>query len=165
MPRLETVPWALALSALVGCSHPQPLPPSVVPFEENGALAVQWAGRGKERGVVEFQIVNATAFDLRVSGYAPDSFDPPLDASHVGAVYQVRVRRNGAWEPVELGWCGTGMARVMLDAGTVRHFSVAPPEPRDWDQMRVGITVSSAEGPHTVWSAPVNRDVVGPLVR
>lgn len=146
------------LVVLAGCS--QPLPRSVAPFADNGTLAVEWAGRSAERGVVDFQIVNATTFDLPVSGYAADSFDPPLDGSRVGAVYQVRVRRAGAWEPVDIGWCGTGMTRVTLDAGSTRRFDVAPPEPRDWDQMRVGITVSSAQGPQTIWSAPVDRNAI-----
>jgi len=75
---------------------------------------------------------------LSVTGYAPDSFDPPIPEGQIFPLYQIHLLRKGQWKQDPIGFCGTGLTNLELAPDSPVTFSVAIPT-GDWEAVKVGI--------------------------
>lgn len=84
------------------------------------------------------QATNPNAAALAYTGYAPDSFDPPLQPGHIMPLFQLEVQRDGKWAPYPIGRCGTGLADLQLPPRGSATFDVAIPHD-DWQAIKVAV--------------------------
>ena len=106
---------------------------------------------------------NPTSNEVKYTGYARNSFDPPFKPGSISPIYSVEYKSAGQWHECPIGWCGTGMARLGAKPGTTGVFDVIlPASAWDWEAIRIGLKCSSSnskEGTSTiVWSESVSHD-------
>ena len=82
---------------------------------------------------------------MTFTGYAPDSFDPPIPEGQIFPLYQIHLLRKGQWQQDPTGFCGTGLTNLELRPNSPVTFSVTIPA-GDWDAVKVEI------GHHPGWS-------------
>ncbi|HVX10614.1 MAG TPA: hypothetical protein VHC22_05500 [Pirellulales bacterium] len=115
------------------------------------------------------EVVNPNDASIRYTGYAPDSFDPPLTAKCISPLFQIEIERDGKWQPNPHGFCGTGMGNVELAARSSATFVVHVPAD-DWQAVKVAIGHYPAWSQEetsttTIWSTEIARTAVDGLVR
>ncbi len=113
---------------------------------------------------------NPTSNEVKYTGYARNSFDPPLKPGSISPIYSVEYKSDGQWHECPIGWCGTGMARLGAKPGTTGVFDVIlPASAWGWEAIRIGLKCSSSnskEGTSTmVWSESVSHDGIVHLWR
>ena len=113
---------------------------------------------------------NPTNNEVKYTGYARNSFAPPLKPGSISPIYSVEYKSDGQWHECPIGWCGTGMARLGAKPGTTGVFDVIlPASAWDWEAIRIGLRCSSSnskEGTSTmVWSESVSHDGIVRLWR
>ena len=113
---------------------------------------------------------NPTSNEVKYTGYARNSFAPPLKPGSISPIYSVEYKSDGQWHECPIGWCGTGMVRLGAKPGTTGVFDVIlPASAWDWEAIRIGLRCSSSnskEGTSTmVWSESVSHDGIVHLWR
>lgn len=121
---------------------------------------------GEDHRRIRFEAANPNDSPLPYSGYRADGFSPPLTKGVIAPHYHLEFRRDGAWKPHPIGWCGTGAGDVALPPGGRAEFSVTVPED-GWDAFKVGVDWFSSQerkgDPIIAWSDPVTRDEIEKL--
>jgi hypothetical protein len=77
--------------------------------------------------VARFRVVNGAPVPIEYLGYSPGS---PL--------FQQEVLRDGTWENVPVGWCGTGLVRQSLRTGDAIEVDFAVPADGNAHRFRFG---------------------------
>lgn len=136
-------------------------PGAEAPLKEPRLTITAGSGRPLSNGVValDVRVENPNDAPVPYVGYTPESFGGSLPADTIAPLYRLEALRKGKWEPVTLGFCGTGRGPVSLAARARRHFEAAVPA-SEWDSIRVGL-VCYAEAaraqPRVTWSPPMSR--------
>jgi hypothetical protein len=87
--------------------------------------------------LLSFHAINPNAKPVAYVGYTADSFGPPLKDGQIAPIHKVELKRDGKWQEVPRGWCGTGIGRPTLPPGRPQNFAVTVPED-GWQAVRVG---------------------------
>ena len=122
---------------------------------------VSLAGLSSRNGrSVVFEVLNPNDAPLFYSGYTRESFSPPIPAGEMHPLYDQEVMRNGAWEKVDVGHCGTGRGEVFIPARGSQKFWIPLigdlPEP-----IRYGIHWQGEKGEWSkaaAWGPAVRRE-------
>ncbi|HUY92834.1 MAG TPA: hypothetical protein VMV10_29105 [Pirellulales bacterium] len=108
-----------------------------------------------------FEVSNPNSASLLYTGYAPDSFDPPLAAGQISPLCQIELKRDGRWRPRLMRDCGFGLGDLELTPGASATFGVMLPAD-DWQAVKVAIGCfpgfsDEARATTTLWSAEFSR--------
>ena len=111
------------------------------------------------------EVRNPTSETLIFVGYLPNSFDPPLADGTAAPIFVLEFQRDGEWQPHSIGWCGTGMSAIELNAEGASTFGAHAAFEPAWEAVRVGVRWSrpldfdtaEAEAYTTAWSKPLPR--------
>lgn len=118
---------------------------------------------GEGHVTLVFEATNPDESPLPYIGYLADSYSPPIPDGEIAPIYRVEFRRDGAWTPHMLGFCGTGRGEVAIKPEGKATFTVVLPD-EDWDAVRVGVTwyaTPDRSGPTSAaWSEPVTREAI-----
>lgn len=111
----------------------------------------------------EFQFVIANLSNREVTywGYRPDSYAPRLPRGVVQPLYSMAAASLNKWEPVEVGWCGTGAARMRLKAGQAGRFTAHLSAEHHLGKIGVQCYERRSAGANkefVVWSEPFGLD-------
>ena len=109
------------------------------------------------------EVVNPNSASLTYTGYAPDSFDPPLKQGHIMPMFQIEFQRDGKWEPHPIFRCGTGLTDLELTPKSSSTFDVAVSETDEWQAVKFGIGQFAGWSDEevtttTIWSREFTRD-------
>ena len=143
----------LAVLVLAGCGSAQPtaaLGPLEQPSVAVGPVTAAKTGGGYRVALV---MTNPTDAPLRLTGYDPDSFDPPIDPDAIFPLYRKQRWNASAWNDVDEGFCGTGVTELTIPPRSARrlHVDLAPEDTR----VRLGVLYRAADRERIAWSGAI----------
>lgn len=168
MPRTSLRIYLLAAACLVNTcfaladersSKPARMKPPTITLRD-----VAPADSAKQLLVLTLEVANPNDASLSYTGYAPNSFDPPLAAGHIAPLCQIDLKRDGKWQPGPKADCGFGLADLELTARGSATFAVGVPAD-DWQAVKVGIGhfpgwSNEETATTTIWSTEITREAI-----
>jgi hypothetical protein len=150
---LSGTAWALGPAAVAAEEAPKP---------ELKAPVIRLKGLspgGQPGGLfaLRFAVTNSNTKPVPYSGYLSSSFTGGLPKGTIAPLYHMEVRREGAWKPHNIGFCGFGRGPVQLEPKETVVFDVHV-STEGWDAVRVGIAYGSperSEKANVAWSEPL----------
>ena len=108
------------------------------------------------------EVVNPNIASLTYTGYAPQSFDPPIEKGRIAPLFQIELQRDGKWEPHPIGRCLTGVTDLELTPKSSVTFDVGVPVD-EWQAIKVGFGQLAGWSDEevtttTIWSAVFTRE-------
>lgn len=116
---------------------------------------------GQSCFALALEVSNLNSASLVYTGYAPDSFDPPLAAGQMSPICRIELKRDERWQPHPIGYCGFGLGDLELAPGSSATFGVMIPAD-DWQAVKISIGSFSGFSAEertttTVWSVEFSR--------
>lgn len=130
-------------------------------------IALRGAAGGKSGILLAIEVSNPNNAALVYTGYAADSFDPPLPPGRISPICQIELKRDGQWRRHPIGYCGFGLTDQALPPGASAAFDVSIPDD-DWQAVKVAFGgvcgFSNGESTTTtLWSVEFARDAIDAL--
>lgn len=123
---------------------------------------------GSEHGILlAIEVSNPNDAALVYTGYAANSFDPPLPPGRISPICQIELRLDGQWRRHPIGYCGFGLTDQELAPGATAAFDVSVPGD-GWQAVKLafGGVCGFENGESTtttLWSAEFTREAVEAL--
>jgi hypothetical protein len=123
------------------------------------------AAAGSEHGILlAIEVSNPNDAALVYTGYAANSFDPPLPPGRISPICQIELKRDSQWRPHPIGYCGFGLTDQELAPGATAAFDVLIPND-NWQAVKVafGGVCGFSDGEATtatLWSAEFTREAI-----
>ena len=130
-------------------------------------IKLRGTARSEHGILLAIEVSNPNDAALVYTGYAANSFDPPLPPGRISPICQIELKRDGQWRRHPIGYCGFGLTDQELPPGATAAFDVSVPDD-GWQAVKIafgGVSyLSQGESTTTtLWSGEFSRVAIEAL--